>query len=197
MRIAWLTRHPGGPVVQLLSRLAPEVDVRTAGGGDGPDDRLAVVDLSDAAGGDRRVLALGWATVELDRAAGELDGIDQRGGRPVALGDDPLLGARCRLIAPREGGPDVILLEPATEGRIAASLARFGEGPAALYVSGGPGGLAGAIEWIRRSGGIVSRAADGPFGRSALILGGQAWGPHVVLVDEPDTGGAGPGTIDL
>lgn len=196
MRIAWLTRQPGGSVVRLLVRLAPGVEVRTAGPDEDPDDRLAVLDLTDATGGAGRVLALGWATVELDRAAGELDGINDPGGPPAAVGDDPLLGARCRLVAPREGRADVILLEPATEGRIAASLARFGEGPAALYVGAGPGGLAGALEWIRESGGIVSRAADGPFGRSALILGGQAWGPHVVLVDEPDTGGAGPGTID-
>lgn len=195
MPIVWLTHSPGRPVARLLERLAPNVVVRAAGPDDGRDDRLFWHEPWDAAGGAGGVLALGWATVELDRATAALGAIVGPGVSPAPLADDPHLGARCRLIAPWGRGRAVILLEPVTEGRLAASLARFGEGPAAIYLSLGPGVLAGAVEWIRGSGGVVSRPEDGPLGRSALVLGGRAWGPHAVLVEEPGSRGADPGTI--
>lgn len=196
MPIVWLTHSPGGPVARLLERLAPNVVVCAAGPDDAPDDRLEWREPWDVAGGPGEVLALGWATVELDRATATLGAVISPGVSPALLADDPHLGARCRLLAPRGRGTAVILLEPVTEGRLAASLARFGEGPVAIYLSAGPGGLAGAVEWIRRSGGVASRAEDGPVGRSALVLGGRAWGPHAVLVEEPGSRGAEPGTIE-
>lgn len=196
MRIVWLTHNPGGPTARLLDRLAPEVELRAAGPDDAPDDRLEWREPWDVAGGPGEVLGLGWATVDLDRATATLGATTGRGVSPAPLADDPHLGARCRLLAPRDRGAAVILLEPVTEGRLAASLARFGEGPVALYLSAGPGGLAGAVEWIRRSGGVASPAEDGPLGRSALVLGGRAWGPHAVLVEGPGSRGAEPGTIE-
>lgn len=136
-------------------------------------------------------VALGWATVDLDRA--------ERAFRDVFAGstvtsehapDDILLGARCRLIRMGVPGvPIVVLVEPATEGRLAASLARHGEGPAVLWlredpavgpIPGSPSGSA-AARW--------SDSAPGPFGAEVLLLDGARAGPHRLLIL------ADPGTI--
>jgi hypothetical protein len=108
------------------------------------------------------LVAIGWATVDLERATGALPGMAF-----VPAADDPLLGARVWVCADRV--PAASLLEPTTEGRLAATLVRYGEGPAVLYVSI-PRGSRSATQ------------ADGPFGSSSLIRGGPAWGPHVVVV---------------
>ncbi|HEY0444472.1 MAG TPA: hypothetical protein VGC90_09635, partial [Candidatus Limnocylindrales bacterium] len=75
----------------------------------------------------------GWATVELDRAEAALSTHASRSNpvRSALAPEDELLGARCRFV--RVGDSSLLLLEPSTEGRLAASLARFGEGPIALY----------------------------------------------------------------
>jgi hypothetical protein len=78
-----------------------------------------------------RLAALGWGTVDLERAA-------EAFGRP-SQGDlvgDTLLGARGQALA-TSGAFRIVLLEPSTEGRLAAALARHGEGPVTLYLSGG------------------------------------------------------------
>lgn len=119
---------------------------------------------------------IGWATVDAERAQRELD--DRLGsgehGAPASwlpLRRDPSLGARAWLRSAvhsshglPSGAPALVLLEPDTEGRIAASLARFGEGVAVIYLG------------------------DGPAGAGRLLPGGGMWGPHVVLV------GSGEGT---
>ena len=64
-----------------------------------------------------------------------------------------MLGARCRLLHFSEGR-DVVLLEPSTEGRLAAALARYGEGILALYLLVD----AGAPERARRAGFTLSSA---------------------------------------
>jgi hypothetical protein len=111
-------------------------DTATAG------ERLrSILAATAAAGGEAtaqavgRVIAVGWATVELDRAGDELAG---------ALGTAPssfapaagseALGAHAR-IAPGalDGRAALVLLEPSTEGRLAARLARHGEGPVAVW----------------------------------------------------------------
>jgi len=114
------------------------------------------------------IVAVGWATVEADRARREFDGLL---GTAVwlPLERDPLLGARpWRRSArpPADGDVDLLVLEPDTEGRIAAFLARFGEGVAVVCVrgAGSSGDLAGAA------------------GR--LVAGGPAWGPHVVVLGD-------------
>jgi predicted N-acetyltransferase YhbS len=119
---------------------------------------------------------IGWGTVEFERALEEL-------GAPssVAAPEDALLGARarrCRL----EGGVEVVLLEPATEGFLAASLARFGEGPVARYLVGGPG----TAEAARRAGFALSPEAGGPLGRQRRVRLGRRWGPHLLLVAAAD-----------
>jgi GNAT superfamily N-acetyltransferase len=91
--------------------------------------------------------------------------------------DDPLLGARARLLSFPEG-PDLLLLEPSTEGLLAASLARFGEGSLALYLLVAPAAVAAAVA----AGFRLSEAADGPLGREHRVIGGPRWGPHLMLV---------------
>lgn len=95
--------------------------------------------------GDLRVVGVGWATVEADRAFGELGSILDGAAGWVAVERDALLGAsrwrREPSVAAAEGGPALFVLEPDTEGRLAAFLARFGEGVGVVYLSS-PGGRA-------------------------------------------------------
>jgi hypothetical protein len=125
---------------------------------------------------------IGWATVEAERAQRELDaslGPEENdwiaSWTPIAR--DPALGARAWLRSvskpaaysngdspgmpadPADPRPALVLLEPDTEGRLAASLAKFGEGVAVIYLG------------------------EGPAGAGRLVRGGGMWGPHVVLVD--------------
>lgn len=108
-----------------------------------------------------RLVAVGWATVDLERTLDDL-GLD---GLPVV--DEPLLGARaCRIDLE---GTAVVILEPTTEGRLAGALARRGEGMCALYLS--------------------AAASPGPAARiTALGVPGrllphdQPWGPFVIEV---------------
>ena len=136
-------------------------------------------------------VALGWATVDLDRtelAFRETLPGGSRLGRED-LPDDVLLGARCRGIrTDLPNLPMVILVEPSTEGRLAASLARYGEGPAAAWVvaAGAPEvtvvrgapGLPGAVSPAARR----STAEPGPLGPEILLLDGAVAGPHRLLV---------------
>ena len=130
----------------------------------------------------RDVLAEIWATVDLDRVLGEL------GATAEVLPDDPLLGAAIRLVR-REAGPPIAFAEPISEGRLAAGLVRFGEGPAGRYVAA-PSSLPAAVRESTAPGVLLSRPAEGPFGRARLVLGGPVAGPHLVLVDRT------AGTID-
>jgi hypothetical protein len=121
----------------------------------------------------------GWATVELDRAEVEVPAALRDLGTPAVevRPDDTLLGARCRLLR-FPGDRDTLLLEPSTEGRLAASLARFGEGSLVLYLTGDQA----AADRARAAGFVLSRAAAGPLGDERVVVGGPAWGPHLVLV---------------
>lgn len=118
-----------------------------------------------------RLLAIGWATVDLERAAQEF------GQSVVDLLPDRLLGARAALL----GDGPILLLEPNTEARLAATLARWGEGPAALYLSAPDGRLPHG----------ASPVSAGPFGRSALLEPGAVHGPHLIACS-----GAGAGRRD-
>lgn len=131
------------------------------------------------------LLAVGWATVELDRAEIEVAALVAAGTArepsTTALPDDSLLGARARAVWLAENGPSIVLLEPSTEGRLAAALARFGEGPAVVYVgtSAGPPGL--DADRLRGAGVAVSREEPGPFGPQVLVPGERPWGPHLIV----------------
>lgn len=119
-------------------------------------------------------LAVGWATVELDRAAVELAHLLQPGSTFREAPSSVTLGARCRVgSAAQPWGFRIILLEPETEGRLAATLARAGEGwVASWYLDPGPG--------FRRRHSSVAR--PGPLGKERLLFEGPE-GAHRLLVD--------------
>ncbi len=127
--------------------------------------------IADPSLGDLPLAGLGWATVEAERAFVELDSLfTSAHARPswTPVDRDPVLGARAwlRATAGSPGSPWLVLLEPDTEGRIAAALARFGEGVAVIYLG------------------------EGSVRPGRLVRGAPAWGPHVVILgatgDGPD-----------
>jgi hypothetical protein len=126
-------------------------------------------------------VAIGWATVELERAASELAAelrIAAAAFLPAA--DSVILGARCVVAyGVLADGQPLAILEPRTEGRLAALLARRGEGPAAT--------------WARSEGSASERrtgtASPGPFGFERLASGWPAHGHYRLLIED------GPGTI--
>ena len=130
------------------------------------------------------LMGVGWATVELDRAEAELaEWLAGEAGDPDDDVADPILGARARLrVADGLPGEEIVLLEPTTEGRIAGSLVRDGEGPCALYVHPS-GGLELWLQRARERGVGTSTVEAGPFGRSVLVAGGPVAGPHLLVVD--------------
>lgn len=133
---------------------------------------------------DLLLAGVGWATVELDRAESELaDWLAGQPGDPEDDVTDAHLGARAR-VRDADGlpGDTMVLLEPTTEGRLAASLVRDGEGPCALYLWA-PLGIDAWIAGAKERGETVSARAAGPFGESVLLPGPSAAGPHLVVVE--------------
>ncbi len=116
-----------------------------------------------------RLMAIGASTVDWERAARSLGG-------PAAwdlLDRDPLLGATVHG-ARGADEPLMLLLEPDTEGPLAAGLARFGEGLAAIYLR------PAHRPQLTLSAGRTAPA--GPLG-PARLLPGPRWGPHVVVLE--------------
>jgi hypothetical protein len=143
------------------------------------------------------LVGVAWSTVELDRAEADLE--PWLLATDPALGDgdaasDPHLGARVRCRrAVALPGEVLVLAEPSTEGRLAASLARDGEGPCALYLApSGP--LATWAVAARARGVTVSARREGPLGPAVLLAGRIVAGPHLLVIDPPATG-LGPSTI--
>jgi hypothetical protein len=135
------------------------------------DPDVAVAQLVAVTGADAidlPVIALGWATVDTERAAAALH---EFGPFQIAV-DEAILGAACRLGRP--ASVRLAILEPNTEGRLAATLARHDEGPAVLWVVGQP------PPDVR-----LSSPANGPFGREQLVLGVPLGGRHLLVVDQP------------
>jgi hypothetical protein len=120
-----------------------------------------------------RVIGRGWATVELDRAARELADLLEPGTSFEEAPRSALLGARCRRGRARVDGDVaadwVVLLEPDAEGRLAAFLARSGEGWAASW-SRPPAG------WADRPG------TPGPLGEERLSGRIGVAGPFPLLL---------------
>ncbi|HTK45038.1 MAG TPA: hypothetical protein VL749_06785 [Patescibacteria group bacterium] len=118
------------------------------------------------------VVGIGWATVELERAARELGTI----GTITPAARDETLGAAARRT--RLGDrtrPAAVLLEPDTEGLLAAALARFGEGVRAVYL----GSLDRADVDDTPN---LGPSRPGPLGPARLVIGRPPWGPHVLLL---------------
>ncbi len=130
----------------------------------------------------------GWATVDLDRAEADFSSADPSNAtgdathRSRPVGDDTILGARGRLFRPGEG-QEMVLLEASTEGRLAAALARYGEGTVARYLLVD----ADAAHRARAAGFTLSTEGVGPFGIQRLVLVGPRYGPFLLLAGlDPD-----------
>ncbi len=121
---------------------------------------------------DLPVVGAGWATVDLGRAMDELAAL----GPFAAATRDATLGAAVNRAHPvRKGAVAVVVLEPDTEGLLAASLARHGEGVLVAWL----GSLERAdIDDTPMLG--PSRA--GPLGPARLVIGRPSWGPHVFVL---------------
>lgn len=116
--------------------------------------------------------AVGWATVELDRVAAVLG--EEFGTTFVEAARDALLGASVRRSTREQ--PQILILEPDAEGRLAGALAKHGEGPVALYLR--------VVKLEALPGQLSIRAGSGPLGPARLILGGPPWGPFIILVGQ-------------
>lgn len=122
-----------------------------------------------------RVVGRGWATVELERAASQLagslapDAVFEMAPRSAILGARCLRGRARHDAADGEGPADwIVLLEPDTEGRLAAFLARSGEGWAAT--------------WTTPRSGQRTRGAPGPLGEERLTDAPGVAGPYRLLL---------------
>jgi len=130
-------------------------------------DRTVTEDRRHAPPGSTLV-GVGWSTVDTDRLAEAL--------RPAVTRDfldaasDTALGARARAGALADGTA-LVLLEPSTEGRLAASLARLGEGPVVTWWRTVPPADAGP-----------GAVLDGPFGPAWLVRDGRRDGRFLFLV---------------
>jgi hypothetical protein len=115
-----------------------------------------------------RVVARGWATVDLERAEADLGDLLESGHAFEEAPRSESLGARCRVgrAAPPERA-FVVLLEPDTEGRVAAFLARTGEGWAATWT---------------HAAGQVDGGRAGPLGRELLPPGQTPHGPFRLVL---------------
>jgi hypothetical protein len=122
------------------------------------------------------IVALGWATVDLDAVRARIESDAGFGAFDLAQRDDHL-GARAAVHRPGadSGEPIEVLLEPDTEGRLAASLARHGEGFAAIWF--------GESDEGREVPDGFGPLADGPLGPARLMLGGPPWALSVLLLE--------------
>jgi hypothetical protein len=172
----------GGGIVELASARIeleragrpaglPQLDVDELPSGAGPAAASsAAIDVA----------AVGWATVDVDRADANVAAGVGAASSPAAR--DGLLGATVRRSTGRR--PEQLLLEPDTEGRLAGALARYGEGPAVVYLR------VPDLEGIaaRLTTGLTTRRGDGPLGPARLILGGPPAGPFLILVGPAPSG---------
>ena len=170
-RVGRPLRQRAAPLVGLHHEVLARVHELpgTAGGALRPIGGEPLLEIRDL-----RVVAVGWATVELDRAAAELGAILLPGTTFTDARASVHLGAACRIGRVRPGAAQaevVVLLEPYTEGRLAATLARHDEGWRAT--------------WLAAEGSLdlpLSVERAGPLGEERLILDGPLTGPHRLVV---------------
>ena len=134
-----------------------------------------------------QAIALGWATVDLDRAAVDVAAaLGIAADRFVDATESSWLGSRCRVASDvLPGAMSLALLEPAREGRLAATLARRGEGPCATWLA--MADLPSATAALRLDGIVTSVERPGPFGSERLVLDRPVHGPHRLLVEHAGT----------
>ena len=187
---------PGAPTILLAPPSAETaVEAGVVGAAEPDTDEVAVgLALERFAGPTRqapssaRFLALGWATVDLERAAARWPGVRWRTApRDSLVGARALVGRTGTPVEPASAervagdGTTLVLLEPDAEGRLAAALARHGEGPAALYVLV-PRDAIRAIEPRVARLGVRFIAGSGPFGSAWATAGLDASGPTVIVL---------------
>jgi hypothetical protein len=144
------------------------------------------------------LLAVGWGTVDHERAAAARTGV-----RYVFAGLDPLLGSASWLATDNSTAahatagrsstqtpPSELLMEPAREGPLAAALARHGEGPIALYVRVLPRRWDDLHAELSRRGASLRGPVPLPFGDAYLVRPERPWGPFLIFVRVPSTDGA-------
>jgi hypothetical protein len=150
---------------------------------DAREPGAAIGDVAGAivAGPGAMELAAIWATVDLERTLRDL-GEETRDALGDAAASDAHLGARVLFVPARAGHPALAIAEPATEGRLAATLARHGEGLVGRYLAVADG-LDQARARAYGTGVAVSRVEIGPFGPSVLVLIGPVTGPHLILCE--------------
>jgi hypothetical protein len=150
----------------------------------GPPDLLATAEsrrteaaVRDPWLADLPVAGIGWATVELDRAAGELAGVGpfSPASRDASLGASARRSPLGKAAPSATALPAIVLLEPDTEGLLAAALARFGEGVLVVYL--GPLDRADVDDTPH-----LGPPRPGPIGPARLVIGRPAWGPHVLVL---------------
>ena len=126
-----------------------------------------------------RLIALGWATVESERAIAELaDALGVNGSAFTPATGSTVLGSFAVVATGiLDGAVDLAVVEPSTEGRLAAHLARHGEGPTIAWLAEG-----------RPDTDQATLGSDGPFGPERL-LAARPDGLLRLLVATP------PGTI--
>jgi hypothetical protein len=139
-----------------------------------------------------RLVAVGWATVETERAVAELAaGLGTDASAFVAGRASAALGAVCVVAeAILPGALSLVVLEPSTEGRVAAGLARWDEGPLVAWYAGPPTASALAAPAAGPAPGDRAAGSPGPLGPERLVRGDPLTGPHRLLV------GTRTGTID-
>jgi hypothetical protein len=146
------------------------------------------------------LLAIGWGTVDHERAAAARTGV-----RYVFAGLDPLLGSASWLATDNSAArqpagrssaqtpqapPGELLMEPAREGPLAAALARHGEGPVAVYVRVLPRRWDDLHAELSRRGANLRGPVPLPFGDAYLVRPERPWGPFLIFVRVPSTDGA-------
>jgi hypothetical protein len=137
-----------------------------------------------------RAIAVGWTTVELARAEASIreaaaDAVGPFGDAP----GDEVIGAHVRaatiLWAAIPTLRTIAVLEPSTEGLLAASLARLGEGPAVVWLA------RDATAGVSTDVAAGASPRTGPFGPEWLLPGSERGGRPVLVVDDA------PGTIGI
>jgi hypothetical protein len=183
VRLRWETPTPaatariwqalGVSVTAEHDRLDAVLDGATAELVAGPGPRLSLLeDVAPPTGAaEPASLRVGIASVDAERYARE------RGWAISALPQDSLLGAFVWRVVEF---PAFVLLEPNTEGRLAGTLARHAEGPAALYVRPVARTLDEARRQLRAGAIPATDLADGPFGREFIVVDGPVAGPHLI-----------------
>ena len=136
---------------------------------DGAPELLAALTGGAAGRAVAPPLAIGLATVDLDRAEQALGAL-----RFAAVADDEALGARARR-AVLSDGTALLLLEPLREGPLSAFLARHGEAVAAIYV---PATASATGEGADGDAAVT----EGPLGLARLRQPAARWGPFVLEV---------------